>query len=123
MNHSIPFFLLLLFFVSCGMPESHSISTKEKAKIDALEQQLHCEIWRSFSHESFDDLPDLELTITGLPCPADSVGYMAEYIAGDYLPCVDYKGRYRNIIVNMESGNEGKVGVGGKQIFRFRLDE
>ncbi len=123
MNYSISFFLVLLFFMSCSMPESHRMSPDEKAKIDSLEQQLHCEIRRSFSHESFDELPDLELTVTGLSCAADSMGYMAEYISGAYLPSVNYKGKYQSIIVNMEPGNEGRVGVGGKQIFRFRLDK
>lgn len=123
MNCSIPFFLLLLFFMSCSMPESHSISPNEKAKIDSLEQQLHCEIRRSFSHESFDELPDLELTVTGLSCATDSMGYMAEYISRAYLPSVDYKGKYQSMIVNMEPGGEGRLAVGSKQVFRFRLDK
>lgn len=121
MKYSILFVLPMLCVISCRMPESHSINRKEKVKIDSLEQQLHCEIRRSFSHENFNDLPDLELTVTGLSCSADSIGYMAESIFRAYLTSVNYKGKYQNVIVNVESGQKGRVVMGGKRVFRFSL--
>lgn len=91
--------------------------------IDTLEQQLHCQIGVSFSHEGSDDLSDLKLTVTGLSVSDDSLGYTAEYIANAYLPYLDYKGKYQSLIVNMESESEGRVSVGSRQVFRFKLEE
>lgn len=99
------------------------MSQTEKAKIDSLEQELHVEIRRSFSHESFHDLPDVELTITGLSCSADSMIYIANSVFRTYLPSLDYKGIYQSVIVNMESGREERIGAGSRQIFTFRLDQ
>ena len=115
--------LLTILLQSCSMPHMHKQTENEKAVLDSLQQELQCNISISYSSEGFSKLSDFKLNVTNLTYSSDSLSYVANYIAKKYIPYLDYKGKYKSLIVNIESETQGKVSVGSRQLFTFNLEE
>ena len=110
--------------VSCSETKPHTFTSKEKAVLDSLRQQLRCGISVDYSKDllRFDKPYDFNISLSNVYVSHDSLGTLAKYIEHKYSPHLNDKDRYQNMVIKIESRNKGNMAIGKVLCYTFSLD-